>query len=90
MQEENTGNAKDASMQEEDTEDTKDATLNQEWLDENTNRLLAWELLRRGLMVDYSEIPSQKLCDMIGVPKNHVFNVIKRAQKVCKPKRPKH
>lgn len=87
MQEENTENAKDASMQEEDTED---ATLNQEWLDENTNRLLAWELLRRGLMVDYSEIPSQKLCDMIGVPKNHVFNVIKRAQKVCKPKRPKH
>ena len=87
MQEENTENAKDASMQEEDAED---ATLNQEWLDENTNRLLAWELLRRGLMVDYSEIPSQKLCDMIGVPKNHVFNVIKRAQKVCKPKRPKH
>lgn len=68
----------------------EDITLNQEWLDENTDRLLAWELLRRGLMVDYSEIPSQKLCDMIGVPKNYVFNVIKRAQKVCTPTRPKH
>jgi len=74
----------------EDTEDAEDVTLNQEWLDENTDRLLAWELLRRGLMVDYSEIPSQKLCDNIGVPKNYVFNVIKRAQKVCKPNRPKH
>jgi hypothetical protein len=71
-------------------EDEKELTLNQKWLDENTNRLLAWELLRRGLMLDYSEIPSQKLCDMIGVPKNYVFNVIKRAQKVCKLKRPKH
>ncbi len=68
----------------------EDITLNQEWLDENTDRLLAWELLRRGLMVDYSEIPSQKLCDKIGVPKNYVFNVIKRAQKVCKPTLPKH
>lgn len=71
-------------------EDPEDITLNQEWLDENTDRLLAWELLRRALLLDYSEIPSQKLCDMIGVPKNYVFNVIKRAQKVCKPKRPKH
>ncbi len=80
-------------MQEKDkegAEDAEDVTLNQEWLDENTDRLLAWELLRRGLMVDYSEIPSQKLCDNIGVPKNYVFNVIKRAQKVCKPNRPKH
>jgi len=71
-------------------QEEEDITLNQEWLDENTDRLLAWELLRRGLMLDYSEIPSQKLCDMIGVPKNYVFNVIKRAQKVCKPTRPKH
>jgi|TARA_R100000951_G_scaffold81601_1_gene69262 hypothetical protein len=70
--------------------DEEELTLNQKWLDENTDRLLAWELFRRGLMLDYSEIPSQKLCDMIGVPKNYVFNVIKRAQKVCKPKRPKH
>lgn len=74
----------------EDSEDAEDVTLNQEWLDENTDRLLAWELFKRGLMVDYSEIPSQKLCDKIGVPKNYVFNVIKRAQKVCKPNRPKH
>jgi len=71
-------------------QEEEDITLNQEWLDENTDRLLAWELLRRGLMLDYSEIPSQKLCDMIGVPKNYVFNVIKRAQKVCKQTRPKH
>ena len=70
--------------------DEEELTLNQKWLDENTDRLLAWELFRRGLMLDYSEIPSQKLCDMIGVPKNYVFNVIKRAQKVCKPTRPKH
>jgi len=74
----------------EDIEDIEDVTLNQEWLDENTDRLLAWEIFRRGLMLDYSEIPSQKLCDKIGVPKNYVFNVIKRAQKVCKLKRPKH
>lgn len=65
-----------------DTEE-EEVTLNQEWLDSNTDRLLSWEILRRTLTLDCREIPSQKLCDMIGVPKNYVFNVIKRAQKVC-------
>ncbi len=68
----------------------EDITLNQDWLDENTDRLIAWELLNRGCRLDYSPIPSQKLCDMIGVPKNYVFNAIKEAQKVCKQAHPKH
>ena len=68
----------------------EDITLNQDWLDENTDRLIAWELLNRMCRLDCRPIPSQKLCDMIGVPKNYVFNVIKRAQKVCKQAHPKH
>lgn len=68
----------------------KEVTLNQEWLDKNTDRLIAWEIFKRYLTLNCREIPSQKLCDMIGVPKNYVFNAIKRAQKVCAKKPRNH
>ena len=61
----------------------EDITLNEEWLNENIDRLLSWEILKRSLTLDQQPIPSQKLCDMIGVPKNYVFNVIQVSKEKC-------
>jgi hypothetical protein len=60
-----------------------DITLNREWVHANAERLINWEYFRRCMTLDYDEIPSQKLCDMIGMPKNYVFKVIKRAKRAC-------
>ena len=61
-----------------------DITLNEEWIQEQVDRILAWEIMTRALTLDTREIPAEKLCDMIGMPKNYVFEVIKKASKKCK------
>lgn len=60
-----------------------DITLNKEWIQEQIERLLAWEIMTRALTLNTEEIPAEKLCDMIGMPKNYVFEVIKKASKKC-------
>lgn len=61
-----------------------DITLDEEWVLENADRLLAYEILRRSLFIDTAEIPSEKLCDMIGMPYTYVWSIIKKAKKYAK------
>lgn len=67
---------------------TPDITLNNDWVMQNVDRLLAWEILKRYLKMDTQEISSEKLCDMIGMPNNFVYEVIKKAKKKCELKNP--
>lgn len=60
-----------------------DITLDDDWIEEQVHRLLSWELFVRALTLQTQEIPAEKLCDMIGMPKNYVFEVIKKASKKC-------
>lgn len=62
----------------------RDITLDLEWTSQNTDRLISWEILRRGLFNRTEEIPAEKLCDMIGVPYTYIFSIIKQARKYAK------
>ena len=70
--------------------DEDDITLNEEWIQEQIDRLLSWEILVRGLTLNTEEIPAEKLCDMIGMPKNYVFEVIKKVSLKCTKTYPNH
>ena len=68
----------------------EDVTLDEDWINEQVDRLLAWELMTRGLTLNTEEVPPEKLCDMIGVPKNYVFEVIKKISNRCQKTSPTH
>ena len=68
----------------------EDITLDEDWINEQIDRLLAWELMTRGLSLNTEEVPPEKLCDMIGVPKNYVFEVIKKISNRCQKTSPTH
>lgn len=68
----------------------EDVTLNEDWINEQIDRLLAWELMTRSLTLNTEEVPPEKLCDMIGVPKNYVFGVIKKISNRCQKTSPTH
>ncbi len=68
----------------------EDITLDEDWINEQIDRLLAWELMTRGLTLNTEEVPPEKLCDMIGVPKNYVFEVIKKISTRCQKTSPTH
>jgi len=68
----------------------EDITLDEEWINEQVDRLLAWELMTRALTLSTEEVPPEKLCDMIGVPKNYVFEVIKKISNRCQKTSPIH
>ena len=68
----------------------EDITLDEDWIDEQVDRLLAWEIMTRGLTLNTEEVPPEKLCDMIGVPKNYVFEVIKKISNRCQKTYPTH
>jgi hypothetical protein len=68
----------------------EDITLDEDWINEQVDRLLAWELMTRGLTLNTEEVPPEKLCDMIGVPKNYVFEVIKKISNRCQKTSPTH
>lgn len=59
----------------------EDITLDPDWIDSQTQRLISWEILVRYLTLNTQEIPAEKLCDMIGVPKNYVYGILKKAKK---------
>ena len=44
--------------------DDDDITLNEEWIQEQIDRLLAWEIMTRALTLNTEEIPAEKLCDI--------------------------
>jgi hypothetical protein len=68
----------------------EDITLDEDWINEQIDRLIAWELMTRGLTLNTEEVPPEKLCDMIGVPKNYVFEVIKKISTRCQKTSPTH
>jgi len=68
----------------------EDITLDEDWINEQVDRLLAWELMTRALTLNTEEVPPEKLCDMIGVPKNYVFEVIKKISNRCQKTSPTH
>jgi 23S rRNA A1618 N6-methylase RlmF len=59
----------------------EDITLDEDWIDKQVDRFLAWEILVRALTLNTQEIPAEKLCDMIGMPKNYVYGILKKAKK---------
>lgn len=68
----------------------EDITLDEDWINDQVDRLLAWEIMTRGLTLNTEEVPPEKLCDMIGVPKNYVFEVIKKISNRCQKTSPIH
>ena len=59
----------------------EDITLDEDWIDKQVDRFLAWEILVRALTLNTQESPAEKLCDMIGMPKNYVYGILKKAKK---------
>ena len=60
----------------------QDITLNQDFIDEQIDRLLAWEILQR-YSRSYENLPMKPLdlCDKIGVNKGYVHQVITTVRK---------
>ena len=58
------------------TDTASDITTDKEWINQQIDRLLAWELLRRELTCDVSPVETSELCDSIGVNKGYVHTVI--------------
>lgn len=63
--------------EEQPTDLSKDITTDKAWIDEQIDRLLGWEFLRRELMCDVTPIGTAELCDNIGVNKGYVHAVLK-------------
>lgn len=55
-----------------------DITLNPKWLEENSNRLIAFEILQRHLFARHQEMPPEVLADKIGMDKGFSHKVIQR------------
>jgi len=58
-----------------------DITLDEDWIEEQVDRLLSWEIFVRALTLQTQEIPAEKLCDMIGMPKNYVYGILKNVKR---------
>jgi hypothetical protein len=58
------------------TDTASDITTDKEWVNQQIDRLLAWELLRRELTCDVSPVETASLCDSIGVNKGYVHTVL--------------
>lgn len=54
-----------------------DITTSKEWRDEQTDRLLAWELLRRDLTFDATPLETTELCDTIGIQRCYISSILK-------------
>lgn len=60
---------------------SQDITKNQSWVEENVDRLLAFELLKKACIADPSPIPNDLLADKIGVHKNSGFYMMSQIAK---------
>ena len=69
-----------------DTSESKDVTLSREWCKEQTDRLIAWELLCRYLRGEHIvEMKSLNLCDRIGVSKTYVTTLMNNVREKLNP-----
>lgn len=57
-----------------------DITDDERWVEEQTDRLIAWELLQHSLAADYAPIEPAVLADRIGAGKNITSRIIKHLQ----------
>jgi len=52
-------------------------TLDRAWCKENTDRLMAWEMLKRTVLHETSiSMTNEELCDTIGVSSSHTIRVL--------------
>jgi hypothetical protein len=60
---------------------SKDCTTNRSWCREHSDRLLAWEMLRRTVMHE-TRVPmtNEELCDTIGVSSSHTIRLLNNIQ----------
>ena len=68
------------------TSNPEDITLRKDWCRQQTDRLIAWEMLSRYLKGE-SGVPvkSLNLCDRIGVSKTYVTTLIKGVREKLNP-----
>ena len=57
-----------------------DITENDRWVEEQTDRLIAWEILQHSLAADYTPVEPGQLADKIGADKKLANNIIKILQ----------
>ena len=57
-----------------------DKTDDPAWMEKQTDRLIAWELLQRSLHAQYAPIESAELADKIGSDKGLTYRIIDRLQ----------
>ena len=58
------------------TDTLSDTTTDEKWYNEQIDRLLGWELLRRELTCNVTPVEITELCDSIGVNRNYVNKVL--------------
>lgn len=60
----------------------EDITLDPEWIEEQVDRLAAWEYLNRYVKHELDQpMRPQELCDRIGVHKGYIHEMTKSARK---------
>lgn len=57
-----------------------DITEDDKWVEEQTDRLIAWEILQHSLAADYTPVEPGQLADKIGAGKNLANQIIKQIQ----------
>ena len=57
-----------------------DITEDDKWVEEQTDRLIAWEILQHSLAADYAPVEPGQLADRIGAGKNLANQIIKQIQ----------
>lgn len=55
-----------------------DQTLDPKWEQEQSDRLLAYEILRRSINAMYQEVPSAELADLVAVDKGLPYRIIEK------------
>lgn len=72
------------------TDTSSDITTDPKWIEEQIDRLLGWELLRRELMCDVTPVETIELCDSIGVNKGYVHTVLQSVKPKFESFNPHH
>lgn len=58
-----------------------DVTSNRKWCREHSDRLLAWEMLKRTVLHETSiSMTNEELCDTIGVSSSHTIRLLNSIQ----------
>lgn len=58
-----------------------DPTADRNWQDEQTDRLLGYEVLSRSMRAEFQPMDAERLSDKIGLDKGVAFRVVQSIQK---------